>query len=81
MEDLLTQNINACGTVRMIRRGFPDDLTGKLELQKGESLTRQKGNFTALVWQDKKPVAFLSTLMILVSRFPSPDNMAATYSI
>lgn len=48
--------------MRINRRGFPDDLKGKLRLQRGESRTRQKGNLTASVWQDKKPVAFLSTL-------------------
>ncbi|XP_062606783.1 piggyBac transposable element-derived protein 4-like [Saccostrea cucullata] len=62
MEDLLEENIYACGTVRMNRRGFPDDLKGRLRLQRGQSQTRQKGNLTASVWQDKKPVAFLSTL-------------------
>lgn len=62
MEDLLADKIYACGTVRMNRRGFPDDLKGRLRLQRGQSLTRQKGSLTASVWQDKKPVAFLSTL-------------------
>lgn len=62
MQDLLADRIYACGTVRMNRRGFPDDLKGRLHLQRGQSMTRQKGNLTASVWQDKKPVAFLSTL-------------------
>lgn len=62
MQDLLADRIYACGTVRMNRRGFPDDLKGRLRLQRGQSMTRQKGNLTASVWQDKKPVAFLSTL-------------------
>lgn len=35
---------------------------GRLCLQRGQSLTRQKGNLMASVWQDKKPGAFLSTL-------------------
>lgn len=62
MLDLLADKIYACGTVRINRRGFPDDLKGRLKLQRGQSLTRQRENLTASVWQDKKPVAFLSTL-------------------
>ncbi|XP_056001537.1 piggyBac transposable element-derived protein 4-like [Ostrea edulis] len=62
MEDLLAQKIYPCGTVRTNRRGFPNDLKGRLRMQRGESKIRQKGNLTASVWQDKKPVAFLSTL-------------------
>lgn len=59
--DLLADGIYSCGTVRINRKGFPDDLK-KLKMRRGESKTRQKGNLTASVWQDKKPVAFLSTL-------------------
>lgn len=62
MVDLLADKIYVCRTVRINRRGFPDDLKGRLLLQRGQSLTRQRGSFTASVWQDKKPVAFLSTL-------------------
>lgn len=40
-------------------RGFPDDLKGRLRLQRGQSVTRQKGNLTPSVWQDNMPVAFL----------------------
>lgn len=36
MEDLLAQNIYACRAVRMNRHGFPDDLKGKLGLQRGK---------------------------------------------
>jgi hypothetical protein len=45
----------------MNRRGFPDDLK-RLKMRRGESRIRQKGNLIATVWQDKKQVAFLSTL-------------------
>lgn len=44
------------------RRGFPDDLKGRLRLQRGQSLTRPRGSLTASVWQDKKSSAFLSSL-------------------
>lgn len=60
-EDLLANGLYSCGTVRMNRRGFPDDLK-RLKMRRGESRIRQKGNLIAAVWQDKKQVAFLSTL-------------------
>ncbi|XP_062583062.1 piggyBac transposable element-derived protein 4-like [Saccostrea cucullata] len=75
MEDLLAENIYACSTVRMNRRGFPDDLKGRLRLQREQSQTRQRGNLTASVWQDKKPVAFPSTQVTVVDKFPSPGSM------
>jgi hypothetical protein len=62
LEDLLSDKIYACGTVRVNRRGFPTDLKGRLRLQRGQSKVRQRGNLTAFVWQDKKSVAFLSTM-------------------
>ena len=34
----------------------------RLKMRRGESRIRQKGNLIAAVWQDKKQVAFLSTL-------------------
>ena len=59
MIHLLADDIYSCETVRMNRRGFPDDLKGRLRLQRGQSVTRQKGNLTPSVWQDKMPVVFL----------------------
>ena len=58
MIHLLTDDIYSCGTVQMNRRGFPDDLKGRLRLQRGQSVTRQKGNLTPFC-VDKMPVAFL----------------------
>jgi len=60
-EDMLVQKIYTCGTIRINRSGFPVELKG-LKMRRGESKVLQKGNLVAAVWQDKKPVAFLSTL-------------------
>lgn len=74
MVDLLADKIYVCRTVRINRRGFPDDLKGRLRLQRGQSRTRERGSFTASVWQDKKPVAFPSTLSD--PRVPSSSDKA-----
>jgi len=81
-EDLLAEGIYSCGTVRMNRRGLPDDLK-RIKLQRGQSRIRQKGSLTASVWQDKKPVAFLSTLsnpllQLPVNRRNGRQNLALT---
>ena len=60
-EDLLANGLYSCGTVRTNRRGFPDDLK-RLKMRRVESRIRRKGNLIAAGWQDKKQVAFLSTL-------------------
>jgi hypothetical protein len=60
-EDLLANGLYSCGTIRTNRHGFPNELK-RLKMRRGESRVLQKGQLVAAVWQDKKPVAFLSTL-------------------
>ena len=60
-EELLLHNIYACGTVRCDRRQFPFALRG-LKLSRGSHEFRQRGNLSAIVWQDKRQVSVLSTL-------------------
>lgn len=48
------------GTCHSSRKLFPLDIR-KPKLQQGELVFRQDGNPVATSWQDKKPVAFLST--------------------
>ena len=58
-EELKQNATQACGTYRTNRAGFPRDLTTKQnlkQLKRGDFLTRHKGNMTALVWMDRKPV-------------------------
>ena len=58
-DDLAKSGIFACGTYRSNRVGFPKVLGDKKlvkTLKRGDSIVRYKGNTTALVWMDKKPV-------------------------
>lgn len=48
-EDLLANGLYSCGTVRMNRRGFLDDLK-RLKMRRGESRIRRKGNLIAAGW-------------------------------
>ena len=60
-DTLLTHGIYACGTVRSDRRGFPNGLKG-LSLTRGEYRAQQRGQLTAVTWQDKRQVTVLSTI-------------------
>ena len=61
-DNLLQQQIYACGTARPDRRGFPETLKHVSFAERGEHLSCQRGNLVATVWQDKKPVKVLSTM-------------------
>ena len=63
-KNLLADNIYCTGTVRSNRRNFPPDLkdVAKRGLgSRGERMTRQEGNVCVTVWQDSRPVAFMSS--------------------
>ena len=53
--------------MRSNRVGLPKEICGlkekcAKELERGESLYRQKGRLTYLTWRDRKPVSFLATI-------------------
>ena len=58
---MLGSTIYACGTVRCDRREYPEALKG-LSLSRGEYRFQQRGQLTAVVWQDKRQVNVLSTI-------------------
>lgn len=60
-EDLEKDQIYCTGTVRANRQGMPAAVKNKKLKQRGDSLTLQKGNMSAIAWKDKKPVYYLST--------------------
>lgn len=63
-QELLQHGTMACGTYRTNRAGFPTELTDKTSLKKlarGDSIMRQKGDLTTMVWMDKKPVYVVTT--------------------
>ncbi|XP_015776889.1 PREDICTED: piggyBac transposable element-derived protein 4-like [Acropora digitifera] len=66
-EDLYTHGMQACGTCRTNRVGFPKDLTSKdspivKPLKRGDRIYRQKDKITCVTWQDRKLVCVLSSI-------------------
>jgi hypothetical protein len=59
--DLLTRSTYACGTVRADRKYLPEDFATEEDMEAGESEIWQSNNSVATIWQDKRPVRFLST--------------------
>ena len=59
-ETLLAQGTTACGTLRLNRKGLPDDIK-TTKLKKGEHMFRRKEDLLVLKWHDKKVVTFMST--------------------
>lgn len=60
-EDLAKDKIYCTGTVKANCRGMPVAVKTKKLKHRGDSVTMQKGNLTAIGWKDKKPVYYLST--------------------
>ena len=57
--DLLKVGVYGCGTMRVNRKGSPDELPAVAKKgfnERGQSKTWQSGNLTVSVWQDSKPV-------------------------
>ena len=64
----LEENLSCC-TVRSNRLGLPKKICGlkekcAKELERGDSLYRQKGRLTCLTWRNRKPVSFLATILL-----------------
>ena len=61
-DHLLLLGIRSCGTCRPNRAELPDDLYESMaRLKKNKTSTWQRGQLGCLVWNDAKPVPFLST--------------------
>jgi hypothetical protein len=61
LEDLQGNGTYGCGTVRINRRGLPDEIKNANPRRPGNSVKMQKGNMLAIVWFDKRKVGMLST--------------------
>ena len=48
------------GTIQQNRKHFPKALKEKRKMAQGESVYRCGSNITCLVWQDRKPISFIS---------------------
>ena len=64
---LYEKGLYGCGTIRIHRKGFPDELKPYVKCgfsERGESMvlqSQQYTNLTACVWQDTKPVTVVAT--------------------
>ena len=61
MKDLLQKQLYAVGTVRTNKKTLPPQFKTKQKLKRGEQLAFIKNNVSAGVWQDNRPVHFLTT--------------------
>ena len=59
-DDLLKENMYACGTVRTNRKEMPASASTKEKLKPGEKVVAQRGQLVYTKWHDKKDVSFLS---------------------
>ena len=60
--DLGARGSGACGTVRINRKGLPDEITSG-KMKKGDvTAVKMTGGMMALKWRDKRQVTMLSTL-------------------
>ena len=58
---LLAENIYCMGTLRSNRHNFPPDLKDSGLACRGDRIVRQDGNVNVCVWQDTRPVTFMSS--------------------
>jgi hypothetical protein len=62
LDDLYTQAINCCGTVRSNQKGMPWDPESKLRLKWGNIMIRVRGDLTATVLEYKQNVNLLTNM-------------------
>jgi hypothetical protein len=61
-DDLLRIGIRSCGTCRASRKDLPPNIKShKTSLPKGERMAWQRGQLGCLLWNDARPVLFLTT--------------------
>jgi len=62
-DDLAQKKNSCCGTVRLHRKGMPNDLKPKTpRLKRGDIQVRTMGDLTAVVWKDKRDVCLLTNI-------------------
>jgi hypothetical protein len=52
-DDLHTEAMNRCGTVRPNRKGMPKNFGYKVNMKGGDLNIKLKGNSATIVWKDK----------------------------
>ena len=62
-DDLAKKQIYCCGTVRLNRRGMPQDLAPKtIKLKRGDIRVRTRADLTAVLWRDKRDICMLTNI-------------------
>ena len=62
-DDLARKQIYCCGSVRLNRRGMPQDLAPKTtKLKRGDIRVRTRADLTAMLWRDKRDVCMLMNI-------------------
>lgn len=70
IEELFSNKVISCGTVRSGRRGFPKEMFDKAKIKKlnrGEFLAQSKGPIKLYTWQDNKPVQVAATIPVVAA--------------
>jgi hypothetical protein len=61
-DNLYIRKINCCGTVRLNRKGMPQEFRKTMKLTWGDIRTRVRGNLTAMIWKNKRHVNMLTNM-------------------
>jgi len=62
-DDLAKKQIYCCDTVRLNRRGMPQNLAPKTtKLKRGDICARTRADLTAILWQDKRVICMLTNI-------------------
>ena len=61
-DDLHTNIINCCGTVRPNRKGMLKKFGHKMKMKRGDLKNKVKSYFTAIIWKDKQNVNILMNM-------------------
>jgi hypothetical protein len=59
-DDLRTESVNCCGTVRPNRKGMLKNFEHTMKLKSSDLKTKLKGNLRAILWKDKQNVNILT---------------------
>jgi hypothetical protein len=62
LDDLHNRKINCCDTVRLNRKGMPQEFRKTMKLKRGDTRTKVRGNVAAMIWKDRRHVNVLTNM-------------------